>query len=146
MTPSVHLLTFLQVSLAAIASVTMLQAQSFVDELKAEHDPGRRSELALAFADTAFDTARDFYSKGEVHKGDAQLEDMMNVLNECEVSLETAHKAKFYKKAELRVAYLQRRMQGLLDDIELQQRGWAEYTQRKLDEIHDKLLAGVMRK
>jgi hypothetical protein len=146
MTPSVHLLTFLQVSLAAIASVTMLQAQSFIDELKAEHDPGRRSELALSFADIAFDTARDFYSKGEVHKGDAQLEDMMNALNECEVSLQTAHKAKFYKKAELRVAYLQRRMQGLLDDIELQQRGWAEYTQRKLDEIHDKLLDGVMRK
>jgi hypothetical protein len=146
MTPSVHLLTFLQVSLAAIASVAMLQAQSFIDELKAEHDPGRRSELALAFADTAFDSARDFYSKGEVHKGDAQLEDMMNALNECEVSLEAAHKAKFYKKAELRVAYLQRRMKGLLDDIELQQRGWAEYTQRKLDEIHDKLLDGVMRK
>jgi hypothetical protein len=146
MTPSVHLLTLLQVSVAAIASVAMSQAQSFIDELKAEHDPGRRSELALAFADTAFDSARDFYSKGEVHKGDAQLEDMMNALNECAMSLETAHKAKFYKKAELRVAYLQRRMKGLLDDIELQQRGWAEYTERKLDEIHDKLLDGVMRK
>ena len=146
MTMSVHLLTFLPVSLAAIASVALLQAQSFVDELKAERDPGRRSEMALEFADTAFDAARDFYSKGEVHKGDARLEDMMNALNECATSLEVAHKAKFYKKAELRVAYLQRRMKGLLDEIELQQRGWAEYTQRKLDEIHDKLLDGVMRK
>jgi hypothetical protein len=44
------------------------------------------------------------------------------------------------------VALLQRRMQGLLDDIALQQRGWAEYTQRKLDKLHDKLLDGVMRK
>jgi polyhydroxyalkanoate synthesis regulator phasin len=146
MTPSVHLLTFLPLSLAAFASVAMLQAQSFVDELKAEHDPSRRSELALAFADNAFDNARDFYSKGEVHKGDAQLEDMMNALNECANSLQAAHKAKFYKKAELRVAYLQRRMKGLLDEIEVQQRGWAEYTQRKLDEVHDKLLEGVMRK
>lgn len=146
MTTSVHLLSFLQVSLAAIASLTTMQAQSFLDELKAERDPGRRSELALAFADNAFDMARDFYSKGEVHKGDAQLEDMMNALNECTTSLEMAHKAKFYKKAELHVAYLQRRMKGLLDDIEIQQRGWAEYTERKLDEIHDKLLDGVMRK
>ena len=146
MSPSVHLLTLLPLSLAAFASVSVLQAQSFLDELKAEHDPSRRSELALALADTAFDAARDYYSKGEVHKGDAQLEDMMNALNECASSLEAVHKAKFYKKAELRVAYLQRRMKGLLDEIEVQQRGWAEYTERKLDEVHDKLLDGVMRK
>jgi polyhydroxyalkanoate synthesis regulator phasin len=146
MTQLVNVAALLRLSLVALTSAAALQAQSFVDELKAEHDPGRRSELALAFADTAFDTARDFYSKGEVHKGDAQLEDMTNALNECVTSLEAAHKAKFYKKAELRVAYLQRRMKGLLDDIEAQQRGWAEYTERKLDEIHDKLLDGVMRK
>ena len=146
MTPSVYLAPLLQLSLLAITSAALLQAQSFVDELKAEHDPGRRSELALTLADSAFDTARDFYTKGEVHKGDAQLEDMTSALNQCVTSLEEAHKAKFYKKAELRVAYLQRRMKGLLDEIEMQQRGWAEYTERKLDEIHDKLLDGVMRK
>jgi hypothetical protein len=53
-------MSFLQVSLAAIASLGTLQAQSFLDELKAERDPGRRSELALALADNAFDMARDF--------------------------------------------------------------------------------------
>jgi hypothetical protein len=129
-----------------IACFSIAQAQSFIEELNAEHDPARRSEKALVFADTAFDNARDYYNKGEIQKGDAQLEDMTNALNECVTSLAAARKAKFYKKAELKVAYLQRRMQGLLDDIELQRRGWAEYTQRKLDEIHDKLLDGVMRK
>lgn len=123
-----------------------LRAQSLLDELKAERDPARRSEKALSFAESTFDSARDFYNKGEVHKGDAQLEDMTHALNECVQSLEEAHKARFYKKAELRVAYLQRRMKGLVDDIQLQQRGWAEYTERRLDEIHDKLLDGVMRK
>jgi len=146
MTMSVTLPTLFAATLLATASVALLHAQSFLDDLKSEHDPARRSEKALLFADTAFETARDFYSKGEIHKGDAQLEDMTNALNECVQSLEEAHKARFYKKAELRVAYLQRRMKGLLDDIEMQQRGWAEYTERKLDEIHDKLLDGVMRK
>lgn len=146
MTQSVNVRTLFAAALVATAAVAVLPAQSLLDEIKAEHDPARRSEKALIFADTAFDTARDFYSKGEVHKGDAQLEDMTNALNECVQSLEAAHKARFYKKAELRVAYLQRRMKGLLDDIEMQQRGWAEYTERKLDEIHDKLLDGVMRK
>jgi hypothetical protein len=37
-------------------------------------------------------------------------------------------------------------MKGLVDDLSIQQRGWAEYTERKLDDIHDKLLEGVMRK
>jgi hypothetical protein len=123
-----------------------IHGQSFIAELKAEHDPARRSEKALTFADTAFDGARDFYNQGEIQKGDARLEDMTNALNECVSSLAVAHKARFYKKAELKVAYLQRRMQGLLDDIEIQRRGWAEYTQRKLEEIHDRLLDGVMQK
>jgi hypothetical protein len=145
MTRSVHLATLVAAVLLA-AGPAVSGAQSFLDEIKAERDPARRSEKALTFADTAFDTARDFYTKGDVHKGDAQLEDMTNALNECVQSLEAAHKARFYKKAELRVAYLQRRMKGLLDDIQMQERGWAEYTNRKLDEIHDKLLDGVMRK
>jgi hypothetical protein len=132
--------------LFAGGTMATLRAQSFLDEIKAERDPARRSEKALTFADTAFDNARDFYTKGEVHKGDAQLDDMTSALNECVQSLEEVHKARFYKKAELRVAYLQRRMKGLVDDIEMQQRGWAEQTARRLDEIHDKLLDGVMRK
>jgi hypothetical protein len=115
-------------------------------EIKAEHDPTKRSEKALSFADAAFDNARDNYNKGEINKGDAELENMMTALEECLSSLDAAHKARNYKKAEMNVALLQRRLKGLLDDISLQQRGWAEYTQRKLDELHDKLLDGVMRK
>lgn len=136
----------IEAALLMAAWVGVAHAQSFLVLLKAEHDPAKRSEKALTFADEAFDNARDYYNKGEIQKGDAELEDMTNVLNECVGSLEAARKAKFYKKAELKVAYLQRRMQGLLDDIEIQKRGWAEYTQRKLEEIHDKLLTGVMGK
>jgi hypothetical protein len=120
--------------------------QSLISELKAEHDPGRRSEKALDLADAAFDSAREFYSKGDIHKGDAELDDMTAALKECAESLDLAHKSKLYKKAELRVAYLQRRMQGLLGALGIQERGWAEYTSRKLEEIHEKLLDGVMRK
>ena len=121
-------------------------AQSLVSEIKAEHDPAKRSEKALSIADMAFDSARENYGKGDIHKGDAELENMMTALDECLSSLDAARKAKYYKKAEMNVAALQRRLDGLLDDISLQQRGWAEYTRRKLDELHDKLLEGVMRK
>lgn len=143
---SIPFLTFVELSLLLSACAGAARAQSFLAELKAEHDPGRRSEMALTLADAAFDNARGFYAKGEIEQGDAQLEDMTNALNECVVSANTAHKAKFYKKAEQNVAALQRRIKSLLDDLELQKRGWAEYTDRKLEEIHDKLLAGVMRR
>ena|SRR5438552_1556348 len=144
---SLNFTTMIQASLLLLGFASFVQAQqSFLAELEAVHDPARRSDKALMFADAAFDNAREFYSKGEVKKGDAELENMTNALKECVGSLQVAHKARFYKRAELKVAYLQRRMQGLLDDVSVQQRGWVEYTQRKLDEIHDKLLEGVMRK
>jgi hypothetical protein len=124
----------------------VLTAQALLTEIKAEHDPAKRSEKALNLADTAFNSARDYYNHGEINKGDAELENMMFALEECLSSLDMARKARYYKKAEMNVALLQRRMQGLLDDIALQHRGWAEYTERKLDQLHDKLLDGVMRK
>ncbi len=126
--------------------VQMSFAQGYGNELKAEHDPGRRSEKALDLADEAFESARASYTSGDIRKGDEQLDHMTTALTECADSLEAAHKAKNYKKAELKVAYLQRRMQGLLDNLGIQERGWADYTNRKLEEIHERLLNGVMRK
>jgi hypothetical protein len=126
--------------------VSCASAQSFMAELTTEHDPGRRSQKALLLADSAFDNARDYYNKGDVNKGDASLDNMTQALNACVESLQQARKAKFYKKAELNVALLQRRMNTLLEDIDLQERGWAEQTDRMLDKIHEKLLAGVMSK
>jgi hypothetical protein len=111
-----------------------------------EQDPARRSATELNDAEQAFDDARAAYDKGDIDKGDAELEKMTKALDACLGSLEVAHKARYFKKAEIKVALLQRRMSGLLDDIELPRRGWAEQTSRKLDEIHDKLLAGAMRK
>jgi hypothetical protein len=147
MTKSLNLTTtMIQASVLLLGLASFMHAQSLLAELEAEHDPARRSDKALSFAAAAFDNAREFYIKGEVKRGDTELENMTNALKECVGSLQTAHKARFYKKAELKVAYLQRRMKGLLDDLSIQQRGWAEYTQRKLDDIHDRLLEGVMRK
>jgi hypothetical protein len=120
--------------------------QSFLAELKLEHDPGRRAELALSFADESFDSAKTNYHKGEIHEGDVALENMTSALNACVESVAAANKTKFYKKAEMKVALLQRRLSGLMDDLSVTERGWAEQTSRRMEEIHDKLLSGVMRK
>lgn len=147
MKPFINPARLIGLSVAILTFVSSGFAQSFVAELKTmEHDPARRSEKALVLADSAFDNARDFYNKGEVRKGDAQLENMTNALNFCLESLQQAKKAKYYKKAELNVSLLQRRLTSLLENIDVQDRGWAEQTDRTLEQIHDKLLAGVMKK
>lgn len=136
----------LEIGVLILAFAGLVPAQAFLAELKLQHDPAKRSEMALSFADELFDNARDSYGKGEISKGDADLESMTKVLNACVDSLAAANKSRSYKKAELKVAHLQRRLSDLVSDIGIQERGWAEYTSRKLDEIHDKLLNGVMRK
>jgi len=130
----------------ASACFALPSAQVVTAELKSEPDPVKRAEKALTLADSFFDNARAFYKNDEIQKGDAQLEQMTAALDQCVSSLRSAHKNRFYKKAEMHVAHLQRRLQGLMDEIAVTQRGWAEQTQRKLEEIHDKLLEGAMQK
>jgi DNA gyrase/topoisomerase IV subunit B len=125
---------------------SLTPAQSLVGTLNQERDPGKRSELALSLADESFDNARGYYGKGAIEKGDAELENMTSALDACVQSLAITNKTKLYKRAELKVAYLQRRMSGLLSDLSVSERGWAEQTKRRLEEIHDKILDGVMRK
>jgi polyhydroxyalkanoate synthesis regulator phasin len=135
-----------QLGLLTAAFAISASAQSFLAELKSERDPGKRAEMALSFADESFDSATTSYHKGEIHKGDVALENMTTALNECVQSVAEANKSKFYKKAEMKVAMLQRRLTDLLDDLSVTERGWAEQTSRRVEEIHSKLLDGVMRK
>jgi DNA gyrase/topoisomerase IV subunit B len=125
---------------------SVMHAQSLLGEINQEHNPTRRADLALSLADESFDQARGFYDKGAMDKGDAALENMTSALNVCVQSLAVTNKAKFYKKAELKVAYLQRRMNDLVEEMSVQRRGWAEQTKRKLEVIHDRILEGVMAK
>lgn len=136
----------LQAGLLAAVFTLSASAQSFLAELKLERDPAKRADLALSFADESFDSAKTNYHKGEIHDGDVALENMTAALNACVESVAAANKAKFYKKAEMKVALLQRRLSGLMDDLSITERGWADQTARRMEEIHSKLLDGVMRK
>jgi hypothetical protein len=121
-------------------------AQSPLTELDGEHDSAKRSQRALGLAEMEFEKARVSYGAGEIKKGDAHLDDMTKLLGACVSALEAVRKANLYKQAEIRVATLLKRLQSLIDDIAVDDRGWAEYTLRQVDSIHDKLLNGVMKK
>jgi polyhydroxyalkanoate synthesis regulator phasin len=133
-------------TVSVLFAVQLLVAQPSSDRLAAEHNPSKRSALALDLAASALEDASDCYKSGNVHKGDAELEEMTKDLRECVSSLRAAHKSGNYKKAELKVASLQRRLHDLVSDLSIENRGWAEQTERTVDEIHDQILTGVMTK
>lgn len=133
-------------TVSILVAAQLLVAQPTSDRLATEHNPSKRSVLALDLATSALDDASDCYKSGNVHKGDAELEEMTKDLRECVSSLRAAHKSGSYKKAELKVASLQRRLHDLVSDLSIENRGWAEQTERTVDEIHEQILTGVMTK
>jgi len=131
---------------SVLLTVLLLFAPASSDRLAAEHNPSKRSVLALSLAASALTDASNCYKLGDVHKGDAELDEMIQDLRECVKSLRAARKSGNYKRAELKVASLQRRLHDLVSDLSLENRGWAEQTERTVDEIHEQILTGVMKR
>lgn len=118
--------------------------------LKSEPDLEKRSELALANADHQVDAARDAYQGGDLKKMEVALEEIRDSVNLSAESLEQAHKKarnnKYYKRAELKVRALLRRLSGLRDEVSVEDRTQIEAVRQRLQEVHDQLLAQIMSK
>lgn len=118
--------------------------------LKSEPDLEKRSELALANADHQVDVAREAYQGGDLKKMQAALEELRDSVNLSADSLDQAHKKarnnKYYKRAELKVRALLRRLSGFHDEVSAEDRKEIETVRQRLQEVHDQLLAQIMSK
>ncbi len=118
--------------------------------VKAEPDLQKRSELALTNADHEIDTAREAYKSGDAGKMSAALEEVRDSVILSVESLEERHKKprndKYYKRAELKVRALLRRLKSLGDEVDLDDRKQVEAVRQRLQEVHDQLIAAIMRK
>jgi len=121
-----------------------------VAALKAEPDLEKRSELALAEADQEIDTARKAYSDGDEKAGAAALEDLTMAVNLSYDALQHAHtpprKSKYYKRAELKVRALMRRLASLRDEVGFETRPIVENAIKKISDVNDLLVADIMSK
>ena len=117
---------------------------------KAEPDLEKRSELALANADRQVDVARQAYRGGELKTMEAALDELRDSANLSLESLEQAHKKarnnKYYKRAELKIRALLRRLSGLRDEVGLDDRKQVEAVRDRLQEVHEQVLAAIMSK
>lgn len=117
---------------------------------KAEPDPDRRSELALTNADQDIDAARQAWTGGDLQAMASALKDIRQSVELCSDSLhqsrENPRHSKYYKRSELKIMFLLRRLKTLRDDVDVENRDAVETVIHRLQEIHDELLTDIMTK
>lgn len=111
----------------------------------------KRSERALDYANLALDAARDHYNAGDYDKSQSDLQEVRDSVELAYQSLSDTGKdprkdPKFFKRAELRVRELLRRLEGIGAGMSLVDRGALEKVRERISEVHDNLLNGIMTK
>ena len=116
--------------------------------VKAEPDLNRRSELALMNADEKIDAARQAYQAGNESAEDAAIQEVADSVTLCYQALEQTHgaprKNRYYKKAELKVSALMRRLSGFRDEVSFDFRPKVDVVLKRISDIHDELLSDIM--
>jgi hypothetical protein len=130
--------------------LALLIAFADLTAVKAETDLNKRSELALTNADQQIDAARQAYSAGDDKALHAALDEIVESVDLSYDSLQETHKAprksKYYKRAELKVQAMLRRLASFRDEVTYDARPPLETVYKKLSDVHDHLLADIMSK
>ncbi len=119
-----------------------------LDTVKAEPDLNRRSELALVNADEKIDQARQAYQAGNDAAEAAAIQEVAESVTLSYDALEKTHgaprKSRYYKRAELKVSALMRRLSGFRDEVSFDFRPKVDEVLKRLSDVHDELLSDIM--
>jgi hypothetical protein len=119
--------------------------------VKSEPNLEKRSEKALENANTAIDEARKAYKASD-------LAIFKSLINEVEESAELSYKSladtgkaarrspKFFKRAEMKMHALAKRLEALGADVSMEDRAAVESVRKKLSDLEDKLVFEIMTK
>jgi len=135
-------------------SIALLAAQLYVVDLatiQQEPNPERRSDLALQYASTALDTAREAYTAGNIEKTEAAFEEVGSSVDLAYDSLGQTGKdprrsPKFFKRAEMSTRQLLRRLDGMMESMSVADRALIEKVRGRVADVHENLLKGIMSK
>jgi len=119
--------------------------------IKLEPNLERRSERAMDNAAAAMDAARDASSGGEQEKARAALEELRESVDLAYQSLVDSGKSarrnpKFFKRAELKTRELMRRLEGLAQAVDSDDRPFVESVRDRVSKVHDDLIQDIMQK
>ena len=130
--------------------LTLLLAMDLTG-IRAEPKLEKRSDLALKYADSQVDAARDAYKKGDVDASRAALAEVESGVKLSYQSLMATGKdprrsSKPFKDAEKSTRQILRRLDGLHDLMSEFDRGAVDPIRRAVSDIHDQLITGIMGK
>lgn len=135
--------------------LTAAAALSFADvppAVMAEPDLEKRSELALKAADDSITAASKAYSEaaepGVFEQHIKSLEDLTRVsMKSLQDTGKRASKSpKYFKRAELKLRSLLRRVSTLSDEVSVDDRPRVEAARKLLSDVHEQLLHDIMSK
>jgi hypothetical protein len=117
--------------------------------VKAEPLLDKRAQLALDLAGMRLTEARAAYEKGEFKTLPALMDEVTASAELCLLSLEAmgkhpAKNVKNYKPSEKRMRELLRRVATFRGDVSFEDRPAVEKAERRITEIHEKLLEGAL--
>jgi hypothetical protein len=119
-----------------------------IASVKSEPDFEKRSELALLNAGHAMDAARRAYTDGDQPAMQAALAELSESVDVCFDALQHTRgdprKNKYYKRAELQLKALTRRLTGFRDEIGFESRPPVEAAMKKVSDVHDEIIAAIM--
>lgn len=119
--------------------------------VRAEPNPERRSERALANADTALDEARKSLEQGEQEKLISAIGEIRDSLLLSKESLEQSGKnprknPKYFKRAEIGIRKLIRRLENFRFDVTVDDRKPVDDLIEKAHAVQEEILQGIMTK
>jgi hypothetical protein len=111
----------------------------------------RFSDLALQYASSALDTAREAYTAGDIEKTQAAFQEVGSSVDLAFDSLGQSGKdprrsPKFFKRAEMSTRQLLRRLDGMMESMSVADRALIEKVRGRVAEVHENLLKGIMSK
>jgi|SRR5271155_5481652 len=117
--------------------------------IKLEPNPERRSDLALGNAAAAMDAARD--AAADEAKLKPALQELRDSVDLAYQSLVDSGKSarrnpKFFKKAELKTRELMRRLDGLAQAVDVDDRVFVQSVRERVSNVHDDLIQNIMQK
>jgi DNA repair ATPase RecN len=137
-------------ALMVLMTVFLAAAQPLdLAAIQAEGNPNHRSDKALEYASEEIEVARKAYAAGDVAKSKTALQQVLAATELSYNSLEEATKnprrhSKYWKRAEVRVREMLRRLDGVAEDFDVDDRGTVQQVEQRMQHIHDSLLAGIM--
>jgi hypothetical protein len=120
-----------------------------LSSVQSEPNPEKRSEKALAYADSAISAARDAYNQGKYEESEQALKQVQGAVELSYESLVSTGKnprknSKPFKTAEKATREILRRLSGLRDAMSAVDHAMVDPIVSNVNSVHDRLVNGIM--